>query len=135
MDTSPAMILINEVHDIDDQLWSFIGLAVAVILLSWALIKISKWLAMVADALALLSAWAILHEVWWTELWLDHSRGETLVPGYLRVAFAAVAFPILTITALLIVKRGSPNQRPEGTPGVFSPTNPSQVPGAAPPEG
>ncbi len=133
MHTLPAMLVLKEVHDIGDQLWLFIGLAVAVILLSWALIRMNKWLAVVADVFALLSAWVILHEVWRTEGWLDHSRGETLVPGYLRVALASAAFPILAITVLLAVKKARPNQRPERNAGAASVSASTPTPGVAHP--
>ncbi len=133
MYTLPAMMVLKEVHDIGDQLWLFIALSVAAVLLSWALIRVNKWLAVVADVFALLSAWVILHEVWQTEGWLDHARGETLAPGYLRVALASVTFPILAITALLIVKKGRPNQRPERNAGATSASTSTPPPGVAHP--
>lgn len=105
-----AMNIIKEVRDLDDQMTTFLVLAFVVTMLSWALIKLSKWLAIVADLLALISAWVILHELWSTEGWLDHSRGETLEPTYVRVAMASAVLPFLAITALLIVRKGRPNQ-------------------------
>ena len=125
-----AFMVIQEVRGLGEQMATFLGGAIVVLLLAWILIRIHKWLAILADALAVLSAWMILREVRYTESWLDHARGEQLDSGYVSVAAASVVLPLLGVTALLVVKKAAPNNSPEATPGERPPASPGPSSGA-----
>lgn len=97
-----SMIELKEVTDIDVQLWHFVIRAATVIVISWVWIRMHRWLALAAMAIALLSASAILNDLWWTEGWLDKASGEQLIPGYLPTGLCAAMAPIVAITFLLL---------------------------------
>lgn len=106
-----SMIELKEVTDIDVQLWHFLIRATTVIIVSWVWIRMHRWLALAAMTISLLSAWAILHDLWWTDGWLDRANGEQLVPGYLPTGLGAAVAPIVAITFLLLIP-ASERKRP-----------------------
>ena len=121
----------KEFRDLDEQTTSFLFAASAVILVSWGLIRLRKWLGTVAIIVALVSGLAILSEVQWTKGWHFPHTPVHLPRMYLVTSYLSAALPVFAAIALLVARKNSANKRPDGTSAKAPPSNPSQ--GAAVP--
>jgi hypothetical protein len=112
-----AYLEIKEFRDLDEQMASFLIAATALILSSWALMKLRKWLAILAGVAALFSALMILAEVHSTISWHFPNTSERLEPMYTIVGYASAILPVVAIFALLLVVKKRPNQSPQNYAG------------------
>jgi len=126
-----AYLEIVEFRDLDEQRASFLLAASAVILVSWGLIRLKKWLGAVALIGALVSGLLIISEVRWTKGWHFPHTPVHLPLMYLVTAYLSAALPVFAVIALLMARKNRANQRPDGTSAKAPPSNPSQ--GAAVP--
>ncbi len=107
--------------------------------LCWLLVRLRKWLGVIAVPLALFAAYYCLPEV--NRAITDHEREHPWAQapwargypdyGYMALAFAAATAPFIAIRTAYMWPRNRPNQRPDGTSAKAPPSNPSQ--GAAVP--
>jgi cell division protein FtsW (lipid II flippase) len=126
-----AYLEIVEFRDLDEQRASFLLAASAVILVSWGLIRLKKWLGTVALIGALVSGLLIISEVRWTKGWHFPNTPVHLPLMYLVTAYLSAVLPVFAVIALLMARKNRANQRPDGTSAKAPPSNPSQ--GAAVP--
>ena len=107
-----AFILVDGPTHPEKQMTIFLTASVVVILVSWALIKRSEKLAILASVLALIPASIVYYHFEDTWGWLGSSGSQMFGPMYLMLGFACAILPFVSIVAMLLTVKRRQNSPP-----------------------
>ena len=115
-----SFIIIDGPAGPEEQMKLFLIAAVAVILVSWVLIRRSQRLAILASALAMIPAAIVYYHVEDTWGWLGRDGYRAFGPMYLALGFACAILPFVSIVAMLLAAKRHPNRPLSPTPTVVT---------------